>query len=153
MTSLPNFVPSNQYFALFFYMHKLKLLIRWIAAAFVINSQVFQSLIEVVLYTCQRSNNDWNNIVICFCHNVKWALRPDLYNGQPSPCMYLFSILTCTAQLFLHFLHLVDKYIVEAAVMNGLVSGYVHVYSPPSIKRPPIKPPPSIKWPLSKVPI
>ena len=32
-----------------------------VAVALDFNRQVFQSLIEVALYTSQRSNNDWNN--------------------------------------------------------------------------------------------
>ena len=36
-------------------------LLQSVAAAFGFNRQVFKSLMEVALYSSQRSNNDWNN--------------------------------------------------------------------------------------------
>ena len=36
-------------------------LLQGIAVALSFNRQVFQSLMEVALYTSQRSNNDWND--------------------------------------------------------------------------------------------
>ena len=61
-----------------------QLSLQGIAVALSFNRQVFQSLMEVALYTSQRSNNDLEYLLPASA--ITWrALCPGLYNGQPSP--------------------------------------------------------------------